>query len=92
MWTLISSVWSRLFAANSSFRSFCHILDFRAGYAPDILKNSTMAEHSYELKYELYALAMQRWFDSLGIKNARLGGAIYFFAEESIARRMMRTG
>ncbi|NOY74742.1 MAG: UvrD-helicase domain-containing protein [Kiritimatiellaeota bacterium] len=61
-----------------------YILDWKGnhspdGYRPSTLKDTVMREHGYQLQYELYSLAMKRWFDSLEIDNARLGGAVYLF-------------
>ncbi|MCH2176413.1 MAG: UvrD-helicase domain-containing protein, partial [Lentisphaeria bacterium] len=62
-----------------------YILDWKSnysenGYTHDILFNEVMREHQYQLQYELYRLAVQEWFDTLGLKEAKLCGAIYIFA------------
>lgn len=62
-----------------------YILDWKSnlsinGYAPNILADEVMQKHQYNWQYELYALAMQRWFDSLSLKNACLKGALYVFS------------
>ncbi|MCK5845329.1 MAG: UvrD-helicase domain-containing protein, partial [Victivallales bacterium] len=61
-----------------------YILDWKGnhspeGYSPTVLKETVMKEHGYELQYELYALAVRRWLDSLGMTDVRLGGALYLF-------------
>ncbi|WP_179952154.1 UvrD-helicase domain-containing protein [Marinicella rhabdoformis] len=61
------------------------ILDWKsnfsaAGYAPEVLNQEVMAAHQYHWQYELYGMAVQKWFDSLGLENARLAGAIYLFS------------
>lgn len=61
------------------------ILDWKsnfsaAGYAPEVLNQEVMALHQYHWQYELYGMAVQKWFDSLDLKNARLAGAIYLFS------------
>ncbi len=61
------------------------ILDWKSnlsihGYSPHVLADEVMQKHQYNWQYQLYALAMQRWFDSLGLKNARLKGALYVFS------------
>jgi exodeoxyribonuclease V beta subunit len=62
-----------------------YILDWKSnlsanGYAPEVLANEVMQKHQYNWQYQLYALAMQRWFDALNLKHARLKGALYVFS------------
>ncbi len=62
-----------------------YILDWKSnlsanGYAPETLAEEVMTKHQYNWQYQLYALAMQRWFDALDLKNARLQGALYVFS------------
>lgn len=62
-----------------------YILDWKSnysidGYSRDILYNEIIKSHKYDLQYQLYNFAMQNWFDSLGIKQARLAGALYIFS------------
>lgn len=61
------------------------ILDWKSnfspqGYAPQVLQQQLMKAHNYKQQYQLYALAMQRWFDVIKPQNARLAGAIYLFS------------
>lgn len=62
-----------------------YILDWKSnfsalGYKPQLLNDTVMQEHNYKLQYGLYALAMQHWFDSLSIPEAKLAGALYIFS------------
>jgi len=62
-----------------------YILDWKSnyssnGYSPQVLSEEVMAKHQYHWQYQLYAMAMQHWFDSMELKNARLKGAIYVFS------------
>ncbi len=62
-----------------------YILDWKSnlslsGYSPKILADEVMHKHQYNWQYELYALAMQHWFDGLGMEKARLKGALYLFS------------
>ncbi|TDR18475.1 UvrD-helicase domain-containing protein [Marinicella litoralis] len=67
-----------------------YILDWKSnfsanGYSPTILSDEVMTQHQYHWQYQLYAMAMQRWFDALKANNeqmtsARLKGAIYVFS------------
>lgn len=62
-----------------------YILDWKSnfsplGYKPQVLSDNVMLEHNYTLQYCLYALAMQRWFDSLGFEQGELAGAVYVFS------------
>lgn len=61
------------------------ILDWKSnlsanGYSPEILATEVMTKHQYNWQYQLYALALQSWFESLNLKNARLKGALYVFS------------
>jgi|GEM_PF-1092262 len=67
-----------------------YILDWKSnysanGYSPKVLSDEVMTQHQYHWQYQLYAMAMQRWFDALKsdnaqMANARLKGAIYVFS------------
>ncbi len=62
-----------------------YILDWKSnysanGYSPAVLSDEVMTQHQYHWQYQLYALAVQSWFDALNLKNARLKGAIYVFS------------
>lgn len=67
-----------------------YILDWKSnysanGYKPKVLSDEVMTQHQYHWQYQLYAMAMQRWFDALKsdneqMANARLKGAIYVFS------------
>ena len=62
-----------------------YILDWKSnyspnGYAPNVLSDEVMTQHQYHWQYQLYAMAMESWFDALKLKNARLKGAIYMFS------------
>ena len=62
-----------------------YILDWKSnqslnGYTPEVLAEEVMKKHQYNWQYQLYALAMKRWFDGLNLKNAHLKGAIYLFS------------
>lgn len=61
------------------------ILDWKsninaAGYAPEVLAETVMQQHHYDLQYHIYAAAINDWFQHLGLSNARLKGAIYVFS------------
>ena len=61
------------------------ILDWKSnlnelGFTPEALRDSCMKEHKYDLQYRLYALAMQKWFDSMKLKKSKLAGALYIFS------------
>jgi exodeoxyribonuclease V beta subunit len=62
-----------------------YILDWKSnfspnGYSPSVLADEVMTQHQYHWQYQLYAMALQSWFDALHLKNARLKGAIYVFS------------
>lgn len=61
------------------------ILDWKsninaAGYSPEILKETVMQQHHYDLQYHIYAAAVDQWFHHLALPNARLKGALYMFS------------
>lgn len=61
------------------------ILDWKSnysasGYAPEVLNSEVMAAHQYHWQYQLYAMAVQKWFGALGLEHARLAGALYLFS------------
>ncbi|KAA3646972.1 MAG: hypothetical protein DWP95_03180, partial [Proteobacteria bacterium] len=61
------------------------ILDWKsnindAGYEPQVLAETVMQQHHYVLQYQLYATAVDTWFQHLGLNNARLKGALYVFS------------
>src|SRR5690606_6222791 len=62
-----------------------YILDWKsninaAGYAPEVLADTVMQQHHYDLQFHIYAAAVDDWFRHLGLTNARLKGAIYAFS------------
>ncbi len=74
-----------LFAVQQQGIEDYFILDWKSnlspnGYGPDVLANEVMQKHQYNWQYQLYAMAVQRWFDALNLQNARLKGAIYVFS------------
>lgn len=74
-----------LFGVKTDIGMDYFILDWKSnysasGYSPEVLNQEVMAEHQYHWQYQLYGMAVQKWFDALGLKNARLAGAIYLFS------------
>ncbi len=71
-------------AMNDSWTDY-YILDWKSnysanGYNPSVLSDQVMTQHQYHWQYQLYAMAIQSWFDALQLKKARLKGAIYVFS------------
>lgn len=86
-----------LFAIEGKEFTDYYILDWKSnlslnGYSPQVLADEVMKKHDYKWQYELYALAMQRWFDSLGLKKARLKGALYVFSRGMDCHEQVQNG
>lgn len=61
------------------------ILDWKsnlnaAGYAPDVLAETVMQQHHYDFQYQIYAAAVDAWFQHLQLDKACLKGALYVFS------------
>ncbi len=62
-----------------------YILDWKSnlnaeGYAPEVLQETVMKQHHYDLQFQIYAAAVDAWFQHLNVPHARLKGAIYVFS------------
>ncbi len=61
------------------------ILDWKSnlnaeGYTPQVLKDTVMKLHHYDLQFHLYAAAVETWFQQLNLSDSCLKGALYVFS------------
>ncbi len=86
-----------LFFVEREGRQDYYILDWKSnhssmGYSPQVLSDEVMTSHQYHWQYQLYGMAVQKWFDSLSLENARLAGAIYPFSRGIDCQKKDNTG